>query len=290
MNKRRSEADSILDIKALDSQNIELAKNVTTLQEQNERLRAENEKVKQHSKELYDSIKITRAKTIEKTSSLLTKNEKLKAQLKGKMTCVTMKSIKPKVLAPGVYAVDVEPIPPRTRNNREVHLDYLKHLKEISGIVRIYGWHLSERIQSSDRPESINGKRYILVIIDDYSRFTWVKFLRSNDETPEFVIKFLKKIQVGLNKTVRFIRTDNGIEFVNKVLTEFYESVSITHQKSVPRTPQQNGVVERQNHTRVEAARTMLIFSMGRICCNCNTPKLGRSGIRISGACHFIDQ
>ncbi|GKD81873.1 hypothetical protein Tco_1348712, partial [Tanacetum coccineum] len=46
------------------------------------------------------------------------------------MKCVNMDSIKPKVLAPGMYAIDVEPIPPRSRNNREVHLDYLKHLKE----------------------------------------------------------------------------------------------------------------------------------------------------------------
>ncbi|GKF68186.1 retrovirus-related pol polyprotein from transposon TNT 1-94, partial [Tanacetum coccineum] len=53
------------------------------------------------------------------------------------------------------------------------------------------------------RVRSINGKKYILVIVDDYSRFTWVKFLRSKDETPEFVINFLKQIQVGLNKTVR---------------------------------------------------------------------------------------
>ncbi|GJT31860.1 hypothetical protein Tco_0922279 [Tanacetum coccineum] len=88
--------------------------------------RAENEKVKQHYKELYDSIKITHAKTIEKTTSLLTKNEKLK----GKMQCVTMDAVKPKVLAPGIYAIDVILIPPRNRNNREVHLDYLKHLKE----------------------------------------------------------------------------------------------------------------------------------------------------------------
>ncbi|GJZ65837.1 retrovirus-related pol polyprotein from transposon TNT 1-94 [Tanacetum coccineum] len=51
------------------------------------------------------------------------------------------------------------------------------------------------------RVQSINGKKYILVIVDDYSRFTWVKFLRSKDETPEFVITFLKQIQVGLNKT-----------------------------------------------------------------------------------------
>ncbi|GKA71938.1 integrase, catalytic region, zinc finger, CCHC-type containing protein [Tanacetum coccineum] len=97
--------------------------------------------------------------------------------------------------------------------------------------------------------------------MDDYSRLTWVKFLRSKDETPEFVIKFLKQIQVGLNKTVRLIRTDNGTEFVNQVLTEFYESVGIFHQKSVPRTPQQNGVVERRNRTLMEVARTMLIFS-----------------------------
>ncbi|GJW74818.1 retrovirus-related pol polyprotein from transposon TNT 1-94 [Tanacetum coccineum] len=73
------------------------------------------------------------------------------------------------------------------------------------------------------RVQSINGKKYILVIVDDYSRFTWVKFLRSKDEAPEFVTKFLTQIQVGLNKTVRFIRTDNGTEFVNQVLTEFYE-------------------------------------------------------------------
>ncbi|GKA01905.1 retrovirus-related pol polyprotein from transposon TNT 1-94 [Tanacetum coccineum] len=97
------------------------------------------------------------------------------------------------------------------------------------------------------RVQTINGKKYILVIVDDYSRFTWVKFLRSKDETPTVVIKFLKQIQVGLNKTVRFIRTDNGTEFVNKTLYDYYESVGIFHQKTVPRTPQQNGVVERRN-------------------------------------------
>ncbi|GJU12072.1 retrovirus-related pol polyprotein from transposon TNT 1-94 [Tanacetum coccineum] len=111
------------------------------------------------------------------------------------------------------------------------------------------------------RVQIINGKKYILVIVDDYSRFTWVKFLRSKDETPEVVIKFLKQIQVGLNKTIRYIRTDNGTEFVNKDLTAYYEHVGIFHQKAVPRTPQQNDVVERQNRTLVEAARTMLIFS-----------------------------
>ncbi|GKB08441.1 retrovirus-related pol polyprotein from transposon TNT 1-94 [Tanacetum coccineum] len=52
------------------------------------------------------------------------------------------------------------------------------------------------------RVQSINGKKYILVIVDDYSRFTWVKFLRSKDETLAFLINLLKQLQVGLNKTV----------------------------------------------------------------------------------------
>ncbi|GJT40290.1 retrovirus-related pol polyprotein from transposon TNT 1-94 [Tanacetum coccineum] len=79
------------------------------------------------------------------------------------------------------------------------------------------------------RVASINGKRYILVIVDDYSRFTWVRFLKTKDEAPA-------------------------------TLREWYENVGITHQTSVARTPQQNGVVERRNQTLVEAARTMLIF------------------------------
>ncbi|GKA99681.1 putative ribonuclease H-like domain-containing protein, partial [Tanacetum coccineum] len=91
--------------------------------------------------------------------------------------------------------------------------------------------------------------------------FTWVKFLRSKDETPEFVVKLLKQLEVGLNKTVSNVRTDNGTEFVNKDLTAYYECVGFTHEKTVLRTPQQNGVVERRNRTLVEAARTMLIFS-----------------------------
>ncbi|GJX12912.1 retrovirus-related pol polyprotein from transposon TNT 1-94 [Tanacetum coccineum] len=110
------------------------------------------------------------------------------------------------------------------------------------------------------RVESINGNKYILVIMDDYSRFTWVKFLRSKDETQEFIINFLKEVQVHLNAIVRNIRIDNGTKFFNQTLKPYYEDVDISHQTSVARTPQQNGIVERRNWTLVEAARTMLIF------------------------------
>nr|GEW05932.1 hypothetical protein [Tanacetum cinerariifolium] len=77
------------------------------------------------------------------------------------------------------------------------------------------------------RVENINGKKYILVIVDDYSRFTWVKCLRSKDEAPDFIIKFLKMIQVRLKVPVRHIQTDNGTEFVNQTLREYYEEADI---------------------------------------------------------------
>ncbi|GJU29244.1 retrovirus-related pol polyprotein from transposon TNT 1-94 [Tanacetum coccineum] len=74
------------------------------------------------------------------------------------------------------------------------------------------------------RIQSINGQKYILVIIDDYFRFTWVNFLRSKDEVIEFVIKFLKMIHVRLNALVQNIRIDNGTEFVNQTLRAYYEN------------------------------------------------------------------
>ncbi|GKA64401.1 retrovirus-related pol polyprotein from transposon TNT 1-94 [Tanacetum coccineum] len=111
------------------------------------------------------------------------------------------------------------------------------------------------------RVASVNGKNYILVIVNDYSRFTWVKCLRSKDEALDFIIKFLKMSQVRLKVPVRRIRTDNGTEFVNQTLREYYEKVGISHETSVARSPQQNGVIERRNRTLIEAARTMLIYA-----------------------------
>nr|GEV79007.1 hypothetical protein [Tanacetum cinerariifolium] len=109
--------------------------------------------------------------------------------------------------------------------------------------------------------KSVNGKNYILVIVNDYSRFMWVKCLRSKDEAPYFIINFLKMIQVRLKVPVRRIQTDNGTEFVNQTLHEYYEQVGISHETLVARSPQQNGVVEIRNRTLIEAARTMLIYT-----------------------------
>ncbi|GJT93677.1 integrase, catalytic region, zinc finger, CCHC-type containing protein [Tanacetum coccineum] len=111
-------------------------KDVTDLLEQNESLRAEIEKVKQHYKEMFESIKITRTSTNENTSSLLTQIEDLKAQLEGNLKVATRSSVKPKVLAPGMYAIDVKPIPHPLKNNRSAHLTYINHLKESVETVR----------------------------------------------------------------------------------------------------------------------------------------------------------
>ncbi|GJV76643.1 hypothetical protein Tco_1508227 [Tanacetum coccineum] len=129
LQETRSEADRTLDFRALDFQITQLTEKVIVFQGQNELFRAENAKIKQHYKELHDSIKITHAKHLEQTNALKTENENLKAQMQTKMKSVTKYHVKPTVLAPGKYAIDVEPIPPRNRNNREVHLDYFRHLK-----------------------------------------------------------------------------------------------------------------------------------------------------------------
>ncbi|GJW34462.1 retrovirus-related pol polyprotein from transposon TNT 1-94 [Tanacetum coccineum] len=124
---------------------------------------------------------------------------------------------------------------------------------------KLYLLHMD--LCGSMRVASFNGKKYILFIVDDYSQFTWVKCLRSKDEASDFIIKFLKMIQLRLKAHVRRIKTYNGAKFVNQTLREYYEKVGISHETSVARSSQQNGDVERHNRTLIEAARTMLIYA-----------------------------
>nr|GEZ07993.1 retrovirus-related Pol polyprotein from transposon TNT 1-94 [Tanacetum cinerariifolium] len=111
------------------------------------------------------------------------------------------------------------------------------------------------------RVESINRKKYILVIVDDYSRYTWTFFLRTKDETPKVLRDFLKMIQRNLQAQVITVRIDRGTKLLNKTLTVYFKEEGIEHQTFTPRTPKQNGIVEIQNRTLVEAARTMLLAS-----------------------------
>ncbi|GJT86295.1 integrase, catalytic region, zinc finger, CCHC-type containing protein [Tanacetum coccineum] len=111
------------------------------------------------------------------------------------------------------------------------------------------------------RVASINGKKYILVIVDDYSRFTWLYFLHIKYETLEIIKKFITQVQLNYNAKVHKIRIDNNTIFKNATLKNHYEKLGIMQPFSTARTPQQNGIVKRHNHTLVEVARIMLIFS-----------------------------
>ncbi|GJX80163.1 retrovirus-related pol polyprotein from transposon TNT 1-94 [Tanacetum coccineum] len=99
------------------------------------------------------------------------------------------------------------------------------------------------------RVESINGKKYIFVIFDDYSLYTLVYFLHTKYEAPNTIINFINQVQRNFKAKILKIRTDNGTKFKNEKLQLFYEKLGIIHHKSSARTPQQNGVVERRNYS-----------------------------------------
>ncbi|KAI3813843.1 hypothetical protein L1987_18578 [Smallanthus sonchifolius] len=108
---------------------------------------------------------------------------------------------------------------------------------------------------------SIGGKSYCFVVTDDFSRFSWVKFLFSKAETTELVQYLILGLENLFNLKVRRIRSDNGSEFKNSKMSLFYLKKGIHHEFSAPYVPQQNGVAERKNRTLVETAHTMLADS-----------------------------
>ena len=105
---------------------------------------------------------------------------------------------------------------------------------------------------------SLRGMKYTLVIIDDYSRYTWVVFLQSKDQTCNNLIKNIKRLQNEKSLTVMKIRSDGGTKFTNRNLSSFLEESGIKHELSNARTPQQNEVAERRNGMLKEAARSMI--------------------------------
>ncbi|GJT21190.1 putative ribonuclease H-like domain-containing protein [Tanacetum coccineum] len=108
---------------------------------------------------------------------------------------------------------------------------------------------------------SLNHKTYCLVITDDFSRFSWVFFLRTKDETSGILKDFIRQIENQLYQKVKTIRCDNGTKFKNRDFIEFFGSKGIKREYSNARNLQQNRVAERKNRALIEAARTMLADS-----------------------------
>ncbi|GJY51868.1 retrovirus-related pol polyprotein from transposon TNT 1-94 [Tanacetum coccineum] len=105
---------------------------------------------------------------------------------------------------------------------------------------------------------SINHEKYTLVVVDKYSRYTWVYFLRKKSQAPEMIMSFIRMVENQNDVKVKQIRTDNGTEFRNHELKSFRDKKGISQNFSYPYITEQNGVAERKNRTLIEAARTML--------------------------------
>jgi transposase InsO family protein len=105
---------------------------------------------------------------------------------------------------------------------------------------------------------SISGSKFCLIIMDDYSRFTWVFFLQDKSQTQETLKGFLRQAQNEFDLRIKKIRSVNGTEFKNSRIEGFLEDEGIKHEFSSPYTPQQNGVIERKNRPLLDMARTML--------------------------------
>ncbi|WVZ53097.1 hypothetical protein U9M48_004083 [Paspalum notatum var. saurae] len=108
------------------------------------------------------------------------------------------------------------------------------------------------------RVVSVGGKWYVLVVVDDFWRFSWVFFMESKGEAFDFVWDLVLRLRNESHRAMRAIRSDNGGEFINSRFENFCRDLGLEHQFSSPYTPPQNGVVERKNRTLVEMARMML--------------------------------
>ena len=106
--------------------------------------------------------------------------------------------------------------------------------------------------------KSLGGNLYCLVIVDDYSRYTWVFFLHDKSEVASCFKKFAKRAQNKFEMKLKKFRSDNRKEFNNTKIETYCDEVGIKHEVSATYTPQQNGVVEKKNRTLITFARTML--------------------------------
>ena len=95
-------------------------------------------------------------------------------------------------------------------------------------------------------------------MLDDYNRWTWVKFLKHKDKSHSVFTTFCAQVQNEMNLKIVKVRSDHGGEFENKYFEKLFDENGISHDFSYPRNPQQKGVVERKNRTLQEMARTMI--------------------------------
>jgi transposase InsO family protein len=105
------------------------------------------------------------------------------------------------------------------------------------------------------------GKRWFVTFIDDHTRLCWVYLMKDKSEVPEIFKCFSKMIETQFDAKISILRSDNGTEYFNKNLGEFFQHKGIQHQSTCPNTPQQNGIAERKNRHLLEVARAIMFES-----------------------------
>ena len=131
------------------------------------------------------------------------------------------------------------------------------------------------------RTESLGGKRYIMVVVDDFTRYNWVILLRSKSDAPKHIEALCTRLQNEKSLKIDRIQSDHGKEFENSYMESFYTRSSIFQEFFAPITPQQNDVVERKNRVIQEMARAML-----------HNKDVARNlwGEAINTACHMVNK
>ena len=103
--------------------------------------------------------------------------------------------------------------------------------------------------------------KYFVTFIDDFSRFTWVHFLRAKGEVFSVFQRFLALFETQFSASIKVLRYDSGGEYMCNEFQVFLQSKEIISQRSCPSTPQQNGVIERKNRHLLDVVRTLLFES-----------------------------
>ncbi|GJW87621.1 putative ribonuclease H-like domain-containing protein [Tanacetum coccineum] len=186
----------------------------------------------------------------------------LKVPRKNNMYSVDLKNIVPKGGLTCLFAKSTSD-ESKLWHRRLGHLNFKTLNKLVKGnLVRGLPSKLFEIIKPVllvKKESNIELHMYCLDVTDDYSRFSWVFFLATKDETSSILKFFITGVENLIDQRVKVIRCDNGTEFKNKDMNQFCERKGIKREFSVARTPQQNGVAERKNKTLIEATRTMLV-------------------------------